>query len=119
MVAAGWTPTVETFLGRVTKARIVEAVREGRGEQAATSIAGLRKGAMAEEAEALLAGTGWLPEPLRTPGLRERTSDRSVAPVAPSPEEGHGGRPADAPDDSDAEPEAEQVASAAYPIAAE
>jgi ParB family chromosome partitioning protein len=28
MVAAGWAPTVETYLGRVTKARILGAVRE-------------------------------------------------------------------------------------------
>ncbi|MGQ9370685.1 ParB/RepB/Spo0J family partition protein [Azospirillum sp. ST 5-10] len=46
MAAAGWTATVDSYLGRVPKARILEAVRE---------------------AERLLAGTGWLPEPLRRP----------------------------------------------------
>ena len=68
MVAAGWTPTVETYLGRVTKARILLAVEEARGSRAATGIDHLKKGEMAEQAEALLAGSGWLPEPLRTPG---------------------------------------------------
>jgi ParB family chromosome partitioning protein len=34
MAAAGWTPTVETYLGRVTKSRILEAVREGRCRRA-------------------------------------------------------------------------------------
>ena len=29
MVAAGWRPTVGNYLGRVTKPRILEAVREG------------------------------------------------------------------------------------------
>ena len=29
---AGWTPTVDNYLGRVTKARILQAVREARGE---------------------------------------------------------------------------------------
>ena len=28
MAAAGWTPTVDNYLGRVPKARILEAVRE-------------------------------------------------------------------------------------------
>ena len=31
MAAAGWTPTVDTYLGRVTKARILQAVREAKG----------------------------------------------------------------------------------------
>ena len=65
----GWTPTVGSYLGRVTKARILAAVREARGEAAAERIATLRKPEMAEAAERLLAGTGWLPAPLRTPGL--------------------------------------------------
>ena len=32
MVDAGWRPTAENYLGRVTKPRILEAVREARGE---------------------------------------------------------------------------------------
>ncbi len=68
MAEAGWTPTVATYLGRVTKARILEAVREGAGEGAAARIEGLKKDAMAKAAEELLAGTGWLPTALRTPG---------------------------------------------------
>jgi len=66
MVAdGGWRPTVDNYLGRVTKPRILEAVREGAGERAAQLIAHLKKGDMAKEAERLLAETGWLPEPLR------------------------------------------------------
>lgn len=68
MVDAGWRPTVENYLGRVTKARILEAVREGVGEQAAQLIDHLKKGDMAKEAERLLADSGWLPEPLRLSG---------------------------------------------------
>ena len=68
MAAAGWTPTVDNYLGRVTKARILQAVREAKGEPAAQALAPLKKGEMAERAAELLAGTGWLPEPLRTPG---------------------------------------------------
>jgi len=68
MAAAGWKPTVDTFLGRVTKARILDAVREAKGEKAAERMAHLKKAEMAKEAERLLDGTGWLPEPLRTAG---------------------------------------------------
>ncbi|WP_112875057.1 ParB/RepB/Spo0J family partition protein [Paracoccus endophyticus] len=65
MVAAGWRPCVANYLGRVTKPRILEAVREGAGEGAAQLIDHLKKGDMAREAERLLADAGWLPEPLR------------------------------------------------------
>jgi len=68
MVAAGWTPTVDTYLGRVTKARILEAVREAKGAQAADRIEHLKKGEMAEKVADLLSGSGWMPESLRTPG---------------------------------------------------
>jgi len=68
IVAAGWSPTIDNYFGRVTKARIVEAVREAKGETAAQFIEHLTKSEMAERAEELLAGSGWLPEPLRTPG---------------------------------------------------
>ncbi len=59
---------MESYLGRVTKGRIVEAVRQARGDAAAERITSLKKAEMATAAEELLAGTGWLPEPLRTPG---------------------------------------------------
>jgi ParB family chromosome partitioning protein len=65
MVAAGWRPTVDNYLSRVTKPRILEAVREAKGDRAAQLLDHLKKGEMAQEAERLLDGTGWLPEPLR------------------------------------------------------
>ncbi|MGD9656885.1 MAG: ParB/RepB/Spo0J family partition protein [Methylocystis sp.] len=68
IAATGWTPTVDNFLGRVTKARMVQAVREAKGADAARRIEGLKKGDMAQAVEQLLSGTNWLPEPLRTPG---------------------------------------------------
>ena len=68
MAATGWRPTVDNYLGRVTKGRIVEALREAKGESAAERVRSLKKAEMAKAAEDLLIGTGWLPEPLRTPG---------------------------------------------------
>ncbi|MGY6709026.1 MAG: ParB/RepB/Spo0J family partition protein [Rhizobiaceae bacterium] len=85
MTGAGWRPTLETYLGRVTKGRILEAVREACGEEAADRIAGQKKDAMAASAEELLADTGWLPVPLRTPASAESgTTDRTNATDAPS-----------------------------------
>ncbi|WEX08488.1 ParB/RepB/Spo0J family partition protein [Chelativorans sp. AA-79] len=69
MVEAGFRPTVENYLGRVTKPRILEAVREALGDDKAQLIDHLKKADMAREAERLLADTGWLPEPLRFAAL--------------------------------------------------
>jgi len=74
MAAAGWKPTVDAFLGRVTKSRILDAVREAKGEKVAERIGHLKKAEMAKEAERLLDGTGWLPEPLRTVGMSGATA---------------------------------------------
>jgi ParB family transcriptional regulator, chromosome partitioning protein len=65
MVQAGWKPTVDNYLGRVTKHRILQAVREAKGEASVQLIDHLKKADMAREAERLLEGSGWLPEPLR------------------------------------------------------
>ncbi|MBG0800433.1 DNA-binding protein [Methylocystis sp. H4A] len=64
-MSAHWTPTVESYFGKVTKARILAAVREAKGEATAQMIDHLKKSDMAVEAQRLLQGTGWLPEPLR------------------------------------------------------
>jgi ParB family chromosome partitioning protein len=74
-MTATWTPTVAGYFGRVSKERIVEAVREAVSVEAAANIAGMKKLAMAEAAERRLAGTGWLPELLRT---------RSIVDVPPA-----------------------------------
>ncbi|NIE81580.1 ParB/RepB/Spo0J family partition protein [Asaia sp. As-1742] len=79
LVEAGWQPTVENYLGRVTKARILEAVREARGTEAAERIAHLKKNDMAQAAERLLEGAGWLPEALRTANVPERTEKEEGA----------------------------------------
>ena len=65
-MTAHWTPTVRAYFGRVTKAHILDAVREALGDEAAERIADKKKPEMAEAAEQLLAGTGWLPPILRT-----------------------------------------------------
>lgn len=64
-MAAYWQPTAASYFGRVSKERIIGAVREAASDQAAQKIAGMKKQAMAEAAEAALAGKGWLPSVLR------------------------------------------------------
>ena len=65
MIHAEWQPTVANYLGRVPKRRILEAVREAKGEAAVQLIEHLKKDEMAREAERLLQNSRWLPEPLR------------------------------------------------------
>jgi ParB family transcriptional regulator, chromosome partitioning protein len=109
MVADGWKPTVANYLGRVTKPRILEAVREARGEEMVGLIDHLKKGDMAKEAERLLDGTGWLPEPLRLAQLddmAEQPSDAAPGEDLPAflndDDDGLGD---DAPEDEELEPE--------------
>lgn len=89
MAAAGWKPTVDNFLGRVTKARILQAVAEAKGQRAADRIEHLKKGDMAVEAQTLLADTDWLPEPLRTSdrnasNVESAVTSESVEPIEQS-----------------------------------
>jgi ParB family chromosome partitioning protein len=60
-MTAYWQPTTASYFGRVSKERIVQAVREAVSDQAAQNIASMKKQAMAEAAEAALGGKGWLP----------------------------------------------------------
>lgn len=64
-MTAHWSATEKSYFGRITKAQTLAAVTEAAGAKAAERMAGLKKPAMAEAASTLLAGTGWLPLPLR------------------------------------------------------
>ena len=64
-MTAYWQPTAETYFSRVSKSRIIEAVSEAVSPEASRRLEGAKKDVMAESAETLIAGTGWLPEPLR------------------------------------------------------
>jgi ParB family chromosome partitioning protein len=80
-MTAHWTPTVRAYLGRVTKAQILAAVRDALGDEAADQIADRKKPEMAEAAEQLLAGTGWLPPVLRTGRPAWLADERQEAPA--------------------------------------
>lgn len=84
-------------------------MREAKGRATADRIAHLKKFEMASAAEALLVGTNWIPEPLRTPGqsldggVGAETVEGEVQSTA------HGGEPAmdqSGSDDEESEPSA-------------
>ena len=84
-MTAHWEPTVRAYLGRVTKAHILEAVADGVNLEAAEKIADEKKPEMAEAAEQLLAGTGWLPPLLRTEPPAWLVADTAGPVPAPEP----------------------------------
>ncbi|MGY3586626.1 ParB family chromosome partitioning protein [Bradyrhizobium sp. USDA 4341] len=74
-----WRPTARSYLGRVTKAGILKAVREGVGGEAAERMSDMKKADMAQAAEQLLAATDWLPSLLRTTAPQGQTDVQSEA----------------------------------------
>ena len=81
MVHAGWEATAESYLVHVTKARILNAVRDAKGEAAAEPLMGLKKAEMVAAAEELLKGSRWLPEPLRAPNADDTTATPTGEPT--------------------------------------
>ena len=63
-----WSATAASYFSRVSKARVLEAVTEAVGPEEAGRIVGFKKGDMADAAERLLEGRGWMPPVLRTAG---------------------------------------------------
>jgi hypothetical protein len=76
MVQAGWKSTVDNYLDRVTKPRILEAVREAKGEASAQLIDHLNKADMARQAERPLDGAGSCRKRCAFPRLRRRRPNR-------------------------------------------
>ncbi|MGX1349653.1 hypothetical protein AB7M49_003229 [Bradyrhizobium elkanii] len=78
-MTAYWRPTARSYLGRVTKAGILAAVREGVGGEAAERLRDMKKTDMAQAAEQLLVATGWLPSLLRTAASHGQTDVQNEA----------------------------------------
>jgi len=61
----GWfTPTAEGYFSRINRAQMLSAIDEAKGSHA-PSLEKLKKAELAARAQDLVAGTGWLPSPLR------------------------------------------------------
>ncbi|WP_084267430.1 ParB/RepB/Spo0J family partition protein [Azohydromonas lata] len=67
-MADWWEPTAESCLNSVPKAKVVDAVHEAAGAEAAASLEGLKKGEAVALAQQRLQGTRWLPPVLRAKG---------------------------------------------------
>ena len=78
-MAAHWQPTAEGYFGRVTKAQILEAVREAVSDEEAARMADMTKQAMSEAAAELLSRTHWLPSLLRSSRREQVEETRSEA----------------------------------------
>lgn len=63
-MAACYTPTADGYFARVSRAQVLAAIDEAKGGHG-PALDKLKKSELAVRAEQLLAGTGWLPEPLR------------------------------------------------------
>ena len=71
----GFVATPANYFGRIKKQQILETVTEAKDEETAALLTDLKKKDMAAEAERLLAGTGWLPEALRTAAFADEEED--------------------------------------------
>jgi ParB family transcriptional regulator, chromosome partitioning protein len=61
-----WKATAESYLGRVKKDLILQAIADGFGETNLEELGKLKKGELVATAEARLSGTRWLPEILKS-----------------------------------------------------
>ncbi len=64
-MAVWFKPTAENYFGRVSKPAILDALKEAKGGPVAPAWEKAKKGDLAAIAEREIAGTGWLPVPLR------------------------------------------------------
>lgn len=60
-----FTPAADNFFSRISKSDIAKAMTEA-GKPASAETLALKKAELAEVAAKLTAGTGWLPQPIRT-----------------------------------------------------
>ena len=81
-MAEYWQPTAENYLSRVPAEKIRQAVRDAVSITAADALTGLKKARLAAQAEKKLAGTGWLPTPLRMPEAADEAAMPEIAEAA-------------------------------------
>ncbi|MEO5738256.1 MAG: ParB N-terminal domain-containing protein [Variovorax sp.] len=65
-MADWWEPSAVGYLNHVSKAQIVEALKEAGSGLVDEGVAAMKKDALVVKAAARLAGTHWLPKPLRS-----------------------------------------------------
>lgn len=78
-MADWWSPTPENFLNHVSKAKMIEAVTEACGAEAARPIDAMKKADAVAAAAALLEGKRWLPSTLRPYAAHAVDEEEGVA----------------------------------------
>lgn len=73
-MADWWVPTTAHYLGSVSKAKALEAVKEASGADATQAVAGMKKPEVAAYCANKLEGSRWLPSPLRPLVAKPQTS---------------------------------------------
>jgi ParB family transcriptional regulator, chromosome partitioning protein len=68
-MADWWEPTAEGFLNHVSKAQIVQALKDAGPELARDGVEGMKKDVLVNTAMGRLHGTRWLPAALRAPAI--------------------------------------------------
>src|SRR5690606_23090675 len=87
-----WKPDAEHYLNHVPKPLAAEAAAEVHGKAAGEKVAAMKKNEAIAEAAKLLAGSGWLPKPLRGPDYKlakpgtaaKAAQSKAKAPPAPA-----------------------------------
>jgi len=84
-MATWWQPTAETYIGLVPKSLLAEAVADVAGKPAGEALLAKKKDAAMAETAKQLAGTGWLPKPLRGDGYGQtKAAPTGAAPAKAS-----------------------------------
>lgn len=63
---AWWTPSAANYLSHISRAQILDIVREAVSPEVAEALSRLKKAPLVQAAEKRLDGTGWLPRLLKT-----------------------------------------------------
>jgi ParB family transcriptional regulator, chromosome partitioning protein len=74
-MAEHFQPTADNYLGKLPKPLMIEALTEAKQVKDAAEkemLLGMKKGALAAEAEKRLAGSGWVPKLIRTPKAKAK-----------------------------------------------
>ncbi|MBU6378284.1 MAG: hypothetical protein KJS95_07090 [Gammaproteobacteria bacterium] len=80
-MTAWYTPSAEGYFNRVRRSQIMTAIDEAKGGHG-PALDKLKKSELAIRAEGQLAGTGWLPEPLRLAEARNEAGPTVLAQAA-------------------------------------
>ena len=80
-MTAWYTPSAEGYFNRVSRSHIITAIDEAKGGHG-PALDKLKKSELAVRAEGQIAGTGWLPEPLRAATAMTVSADPIIADAA-------------------------------------